>query len=169
MLKGQRSRQFNLQQNHLLWWATSGLGQAKCESCLPKRTSWNSSSFWALIYRPLALRGHVTNASLKQWVGILLMPKIDREHKNYLTPEIWEETHLGRYFMALWFCHKVVGFVYAAILEGILLPSNMAANTFCLWLVKYLLVMLKCAVNVTTSSFQHFLWRLSAKFVFRKR
>ena len=32
--------------------------------------------------RPLALRGHVTNASFKQWVGILLMPKIDRAHKN---------------------------------------------------------------------------------------
>ena len=44
--------------------------------------------------RPLALRGHVTNASLKQWVVVLLMPKIDRTHKNYLTPEIWEETHL---------------------------------------------------------------------------
>ena len=42
--------------------------------------------------RPLALRGHVTNASLKQWVGILLMPNIVRAHKNYLTPEI-----------ALWF------------------------------------------------------------------
>ena len=38
--------------------------------------------------RPLALRGHVTNTSLKQLVGILLMPKIDRAHKNYLTPEI---------------------------------------------------------------------------------
>ena len=39
-------------------------------------------------HRPLALRGHVTNASFKQRVGILLMPKIDRAHKNYLTPEI---------------------------------------------------------------------------------
>ena len=37
---------------------------------------------------PLALRGHVTNASFKQRVGILLMPKIDKAHKNYLTPEI---------------------------------------------------------------------------------
>ena len=44
--------------------------------------------------RPVALRGHVTNASFKQWVVILLMPKTDRAHKNYLTPEIWEETHL---------------------------------------------------------------------------
>ena len=48
--------------------------------------------------RPLALRDHVTNASFKQWVGILLMPKIDRAHKNYLTPEIWEETHLRKMF-----------------------------------------------------------------------
>ena len=48
--------------------------------------------------RPLALRGHVTNASLKQWVGILLMPKIDRACKNYLTPEIWEEKHLREIF-----------------------------------------------------------------------
>ena len=38
--------------------------------------------------RPLALRGHVTNVSFKQGVGILLMPKIDRAHKNNLTPEI---------------------------------------------------------------------------------
>ena len=44
--------------------------------------------------RPLALRGHVTNASFKQWVGILLMPKIDRANKNYYTLEIWEEMHL---------------------------------------------------------------------------
>ena len=48
--------------------------------------------------RPLALRGHVANASFKQWVGILLMPKIVRAHKNYLTPEIWEETHLREIF-----------------------------------------------------------------------
>ena len=50
------------------------------------------------VNRPLALRGHMTNASFKQWVGILLMPKIDRAHKNYLTPEIWEETHLREIF-----------------------------------------------------------------------
>ena len=51
----------------------------------------------------------------------------------------------------------------AAMMEGILLPSNMAAETTILPacilapdFVKYLLVTLKCAVNVTTSSFQHF-------------
>ena len=45
----------------------------------------------------------------------------------------------------------------AAMLEGILLPSNMATKTtFCLCLVKSFIVTLRCAVNVTTSSFQHF-------------
>ena len=48
--------------------------------------------------------------------------------------------------------HKVVWFVLAAMLEGILLPSNMAANTtFCSYLVKRLIVTLRCAVNITTS------------------
>ena len=52
----------------------------------------------------------------------------------------------------------------AAMLEGILLPSNMVAKTTsCLYLVKYLLVTLKCAVNVTTSSFQHFPLSLSVQ------
>ena len=42
----------------------------------------------------------MTNASFKQWVGIFLMPKTDRAHKNYLTAEIWEETHLREIFYA---------------------------------------------------------------------
>ena len=72
--------------------------------------------------------------------------------------------------MALWFFNKVVWFVLAAMLEGILLPSNMAAKTtFFLYLVKRFIVSLRCSVNVTTSSFQHFPWSLSVKFVFRKR
>ena len=50
------------------------------------------------VNRPLALRGHVINASSKQWVGILLMPKIDRAHKNYLTAEIWDGTLLREIF-----------------------------------------------------------------------
>ena len=70
----------------------------------------------------------------------------------------------GRY---LW--HKVVWFVLAAMLEGILLPSNMAAKTtVSLYLVKHVIVMLRCAVNVGTY-FQYFPWSLSAHFVFRKR
>ena len=72
--------------------------------------------------------------------------------------------------MALWFLNKVVWFVLATLLEGILSPSKMAAKTtFCLYLVKCLIVALRHAVNITTSSFQHFPWSLSAKFVFRKR
>ena len=40
---------------------------------------------------------------------------------------------------------------------GLILPYNMVAKTsFCLYLVKRLIVTLRCAVNVTTSSFQHF-------------
>ena len=59
---------------------------------------WFQKLFFGMANRPLALRGHVTSASFKQWVGILLMPKIDRAHKNYLTPEIWEEMHLREIF-----------------------------------------------------------------------
>ena len=43
-------------------------------------------------------------------------------------------------------------------LEYILLPSNMAAKTtFCLYLDKRWIVTLRCAENVTTSSFNNFL------------
>ena len=66
--------------------------------------------------------------------------------------------------------NKVVWFVLAAMREGILLPSNMAAkSTFCLYRVKSLVVTLRCSVNVTTSSFQRFPLSLLAKLVFRKR
>ena len=63
-------------------------------------TNYNSAQLFEgrLSNRPLALSGHVTNASFWQWVGILLMPKIDRAHNNYLTPEIWQETHLREIF-----------------------------------------------------------------------
>ena len=89
-----------------------------------------------LCHRPLAVRGHVTSTSLKQWFGILLMTKIDRALKNYLASGIWEETH--------WFFNKVVWFVLAAMLEGILLPSNLAAKTTVYWyLVKSLIVTLR--------------------------
>ena len=55
------------------------------------------------------------------------------------------------------------------MLEGILLPSNMAAKTtFCLYLVKRLIFTLRCAVNVTTSSFQHFPWSFKCKICVQK-
>ena len=53
--------------------------------------------------------------------------------------------------MALWFFKKVASFALAAMLEGILFPSNMPAKTsFYLDLVKRLIVTLRCAVNVPT-------------------
>ena len=56
--------------------------------------------YWVCVYIHIGFvcLCHVTNASFKQWVGILLMPKIDRAHKNYHTPEIWKETHLTKIF-----------------------------------------------------------------------
>ena len=91
----------------------------------------------------LGSRGHVTNASFKQWVGILLMPKFDGAHKNYHTPEIWEETHVREIF------NGTLIFQQSSMI-CILLPSNMAAKTtFCLYLVKRLIVTLKCDENVT--------------------
>ena len=63
-------------------------------------SSWFQTSRYCRVElnRPIALRGHVTNVTFKQWIGILLMPKIDRAHKNYLTAEIWEETLLRKIF-----------------------------------------------------------------------
>ena len=52
---------------------------------------WEIGLFYHLIC-------HVTNASFKQGVKILLMPKIDKAHKNYLTPEIWGEMYLRDIF-----------------------------------------------------------------------
>ena len=103
--------------------------------------------------RPLAVRGHVTNGSFKQWLEMLLMPKIVKAQKNYLTRNLRGNACKGN---ILW--HKVVWFLLAAMLEYILLPSNMAAKTtFCLYLVKRLIGTLRCAENVTTSSFNNFI------------
>ena len=73
---------------------------------------------WTTVNRPLALRGHVTNVSFKQRVGILLMPKIVRARKNYLTPEIWEETHLREIFGTLVCIGRHVGGHALALQHG---------------------------------------------------
>ena len=123
--------------------------------------------------RPLVLRGHVTNSSFKHWVGILLMSKIDRPHKNYLTPEVWEETHLRETFHGtLIFQQSSMICIGRHVGRHTLSFEHGGQNYFLLiscYLVKCLIVMLRCAVNVTTSSFQYFPWSLSAKFEFRKR
>ena len=85
------------------------------------------------------------------------MPKIVRAQKNYLTPEIWEETHLREIFYGTLIFQQSSMKGLAAMLEGMLLPSNMAdKTTSCLYLVQHFILTLRCAVNVITSSFQHF-------------
>ena len=78
------------------YWCISHFYLQSCnqELYLPGWTSKKHAFLLWYFNRPLALRGHMTNASF----GILLMPKIDRAHKNYLTPEIWEDTHLRKIF-----------------------------------------------------------------------
>ena len=73
----------------------------------------------------------------------MLMPKIDRAHKNYLTAEIWEELHLREIFYGTLIFQQSSTIYIAAMLEGILLPSNMVVKTtFCLYFVKRLIVTL---------------------------
>ena len=117
-----------------------------------RRLSWSTYLFRTNeINWPLALRGHVTNAFFKQWVGILLMPKLLEHTKIILHPKFERKRIKGRYFVALWFLSKVVWLVLAAMLEGMLLPSNMASKTTsCLYLVQPFIVTLKCAANVIT-------------------
>ena len=65
-----------------------------------------------------------------------------REHIKMILYLKFETKRIqGRYFMGLCFFNKVVWFVLAPMLEGIFLPSNMAAKTtFCLYFVKCLIV-----------------------------
>ena len=95
--------------------------------------------------------------------------KIVRTHKNYLTPEIWDETHLREVFYGtlifpqssmICICRRIGGHALALQNGGqncFLIISCSTSNSYA------------HAVNVITSYFQHFPWRLSAKFVFRER
>ena len=102
------------------------------------------------------LIGHMTNASFKQGVEILLMPKIDKGHKNYVKPEIWEETHLREIF-----CGTLIFQQSSMSCIDHHVGINWSETTLCLPLVKHLRVTLRCAVNITTTSFQHFPWSLT--------
>ena len=79
---------FNGRRNN---WLNTGIG-----SC-------QSNGLMRDLNRPRAPRGHVTNASFKQYVK---MPKIDGAHRNYLTPEIWEETHLREKYNSIRTCYS---------------------------------------------------------------
>ena len=99
-----------------------------------------------------------------------LMSKIDRAHKNYLTPEIWEEMHLREIFYGtLIFQQSSMICIGRHVGGHTLALQHSGQNYFCLYLVKHLIVTLRCAVNITTWSFQHFPWSLSVKFLFRNR
>ena len=114
----------------------------------------------------------MTNASFKQLVGILLMPKIDRAHWNYLSSEIWEETHSREIFYGTLIFQQSIGSMICIdhhVGGHTLALHHGGQTTFCLCLVKCLTVTLRCAVNVATWSFQHLPWSLSAKFVVWKR
>ena len=84
---------------------------------------------------------------------------IDRAYKNYVTPQIWEKTHLREIFNGTLIFQQSSMICIGHHVGGHTLPSNMAAKTTsCLYLVKRLIVTLRCALNVTTSCFQHFPW-----------
>ena len=56
------------------------------------------------------------------------MPKIERAQKNYLTPEIWEETLLREIFYATLSFQQSSMICIGRHVGGILLPSNMAVK-----------------------------------------
>ena len=104
-----------------------------------------------------ALRLHVTNASFKQWVGILLKPNIDRCH---LTSEIWEETHLKELFYGtLIFQQNSMICIDLYLYDYILAFQHGGRNN----------VHAQMCCKLYHLTFWTFPWSLSAKFVFRKR
>ena len=85
------------------------------------------------------------------------MPKIDRAQKNYLTPEVLEETHLREIFYGtLIFQQNSMICIGRHVGGHTLALQHGDQNYFWLYLVKSLIVTLRCAVNFNTSSFQHF-------------
>ena len=123
----------------------------------------------SLKYRPLALRGHLTNASS------------DAINRQSISKSSYSRNLRGNAFKGdiLWhfeFSTKYCDVYWPPCLRAYSCPPTwrhgllMAAKTtLCLYLVKHLIFTLRCAVNVTTSSFLDFPLSLSAKFVFRKR
>ena len=82
------------------------------------------------------------------------MPKIDRAHKNYLTPKIREETHLREIFYGTLIFEQSSMICNGRHVGGHTLALQHGGQNYSL--LKRLIVTLICAVNVTTSSFQHF-------------
>ena len=92
---------------------------------------------------------------LTEHIKIILQPKFERN--SHLREIFYGTLVFQQSSMICIGCH-VGGHTFA-------LQQLVAKTTFCLYLVKRLIVTLKCSVKVTTLSFQHFPWTLSAKFV----
>ena len=129
--------------------------ELKHSGCIMMTSLWN----WPTGNRNWhhALRLHVTNASFKQWVGILLKPNIDRCH---LTSEIWEETHLKELFYGtLIFQQNSMICIDLYLYDYILAFQHGGRNN----------VHAQMCCKLYHITFWTFPWSLSAKFVFRKR
>ena len=108
--------------------------------------------------RPLARKGHVTIASLKQQVGILLLPKIDRTHKSYLTHKICKEMHLREISYGTLIFQQSNMICMGRIVGGHTLAlQHGGQNYFFLKSCQMFDGYVQCAINVTTSSFNIFL------------
>jgi len=78
----------------------------------------------------------------------LLMPKLT-EHKKYTyTLNLRRDAFKGDNVWHFDFFNKTVGFVLATMMDD---TSIKVKTTFCLHVVKHLIVSLRCAINVTTS------------------
>jgi len=78
----------------------------------------------------------------------LLMPKLT-EHKKYTyTLNLRRDAFKGDNVWHFDFFNKTVGFVLATMMDD---TSIKVKTTFCLHVVKHLIVSLRCAINVTAS------------------
>ena len=123
--------------------------------------------FWHYSNRPLALRGHVTNASLKQRVVILLLPKLNITQKLSYTRNLRGNAFKGDIFWYFDLSTKHYDLYRLPCWRAC--SNEVDKTTLCLYLVKCFIVTFRCAINVTTSSFQHFPWSLSAKYVISRK
>ena len=85
------------------------------------------------------------------------MTKIDIAHKQYLTREILEETYVREIFYGTLIFQQSSMICIGHHVEGHTVAlQHGGQNYFFPYLVKRFIVSLRCSVNVTTSSFQHF-------------
>ena len=80
--------------------------------------------------------------------------KIDRAHENYLTPEISEETHLREIFYGTLIFQQSSTICIGRHVGGRTLALQHGGQTsFCLYLVKRLIVTLRCAIIISSLNF----------------